>query len=41
MKYWLWFRDNINTISVLTGLGLIAAGREDVGRIFISVGGQL
>lgn len=41
MKYLNWLRDNINLISVLTGLGFIISGRDDLGRLLINVGGQL
>lgn len=41
MKYLNWIRDNINFISVITGLGLLIGGKAELGHILINIGGQL
>lgn len=39
MKYFRWFKENVNLISFVVGIGFVIAGKEDVGRLIMSSGG--
>lgn len=41
MKYLNWIKNNINFISVITGLGFIIAGKSEVGQMLINQGASL
>lgn len=41
MKYLKWFKDNLNLISFIVGIGFIVGGHNEVGQVIIDKGAQL
>lgn len=41
MKILKWFKDNINLVSFVVGVGFIISGQQDVGRVIIDKGALL
>lgn len=41
MKFLNWFKDNINFVSVLVGLGFVISGKTEMGQLIITHGGTL
>lgn len=41
MKFLKWFKDNINLVSFVIGIGFIVGGQQEVGQVIIDKGASL
>lgn len=41
MKFLNWLKDNVNTVSFIVGIGLIASGKAELGQVVLQQGAQL